>query len=275
MEADVSNTRQQWLDRSVVDLLGLENEIEIALQRVLEMSSPHVGASMSEVRDMVAAHRDRLLSYLGSRDAETGGAGNPAAPLSEASKVTAGHDGLANTLPRLFAAFSYAAMSYAALFEAALRLYDEELRELAQRHQDHHANAAYLLAGLVAPVVAAELAAQGMECQCVCPMCSLGVCGCVAVGGIAATSSLREPENGTEPGRGFRVESPRRGSQLAEAGAEEGDRLVEVDGEPVTTVFDIQTAIRKHRIGDTVQLLIARGEDVRQIEVTHVHDYSA
>lgn len=52
-----------------------------------------------------------------------------------------------------------------------------------------------------------------------------------------------------------------------------GDVLVAIDGQPVQTVRDIQDAIRKHRPGERVRLLVARGDSDREIQVTHISDY--
>jgi S1-C subfamily serine protease len=124
----------------------------------------------------------------------------------------------------------------------------------------------------LAQTVAGELAGDGLECQCVCPMCSLGACGCVGLGHHVAISPLAPPDSAA-PDSGFTLESPRTGSQLAAAGVVAGDRLLAVDDEAVAAVLDIQAAIRKHNIGESVQLLIAHGDSTRRIEVTHVSDY--
>jgi len=57
------------------------------------------------------------------------------------------------------------------------------------------------------------------------------------------------------------------------AGVESGDMLLAVDDHQATSVADIQAAIRKHSIGDKVQLLIKRNaEPPREILVPHTSD---
>ncbi|MBD0329215.1 MAG: trypsin-like peptidase domain-containing protein [Thermoleophilia bacterium] len=46
-----------------------------------------------------------------------------------------------------------------------------------------------------------------------------------------------------------------------------GDVITAVDGEPVRTTQDLQTAIDAHRPGDTVTLTVVRGGDTREVEV--------
>lgn len=47
-----------------------------------------------------------------------------------------------------------------------------------------------------------------------------------------------------------------------------GDQIAGIDGEPVTSLKELQSAIRKHQPGDKVTLTIYRGEDRLQMEVT-------
>jgi S1-C subfamily serine protease len=60
---------------------------------------------------------------------------------------------------------------------------------------------------------------------------------------------------------------PRPGSQLAEAGLDEGDRVLAVDGDPVGRNADAQAALRRHGVGDAVRLDVQR-RDGERIEVT-------
>jgi S1-C subfamily serine protease len=53
-----------------------------------------------------------------------------------------------------------------------------------------------------------------------------------------------------------------------------GDRLLDVDDQPVQSFRDIQAAIRKNKIGDAMRLRIARGMAApREVLVRHVSDY--
>ena len=77
-----------------------------------------------------------------------------------------------------------------------------------------------------------------------------------------------------EAAPGFPLQPPRSGSPLVLAGVQGGDRLLEVDGQRVDSIGEIQAAIRKHPIGDDVQLLVQCGSTTtREIQVKHVGDY--
>lgn len=115
-------------------------------------------------------------------------------------------------------------------------------------------------------VVARELRQAGVTCACRCPMCSIGLCGC-----IRATAAVTELAwGGEEPARTeglVLLGPPRPGSQLAEAGLDEGDRVLAVDGDPVGRNADAQAALRRHEVGEEVRLDVQR-RDGKRIEVT-------
>ena len=55
-------------------------------------------------------------------------------------------------------------------------------------------------------------------------------------------------------------------NELALAGVQGGDRLLEVDGQQVQSIGEIQAVIRKHGIGEELRLLVQReSEEPRQI----------
>jgi hypothetical protein len=116
-------------------------------------------------------------------------------------------------------------------------------------------------------VVARELRRAGVTCACRCPACSIGLCGC-----IRATSAATEMGwGGEEPALTdglVLLGPPRPGSQLAEAGLDEGDRVLAVDSDPVGRNADAQAALRRHEVGDEVRLDVERrdGERIEVIE---------
>lgn len=130
------------------------------------------------------------------------------------------------------------------------------------------------LNALLPQVVAWELREEALACHCVCPICGLGACGCIwaslhsidmAMGGAGVA-----PDE-----RGIPLRSPPRpGSQLVAAEVHQWDRVVSVDGEPVRTVPELQTAMRRHAIGDDVRLGLTRDGEHRELVVKHVSDFT-
>ncbi len=171
-------------------------------------------------------------------------------------------------------AFNHGAISYAMLHEMALRLYEPALREMAPDHLEVYVDAASTLYRLLPAAVAWELAQDGLQCSCICPMCGLGVCGCVSFGTQVPVETWREALAAESEPPGFALQPPKPESELAQAGVRGGDRLLGVDGHEVRSVRDIQAAIRKHALGEEVRLLVKRGlQPAREIGVRHVGDY--
>ena len=269
----MAEQREQETSRRVMELLALESDLEVAVgaQRQTTHGYPEAAAAVERFHAMVKDQRDALRSYLDSR-------GEGVDPMASEVRTFVG-DGsqpraVSDILRSDYTAFTYAAISYAMLVELAFRLYDPELRALAPKHLNGYAEAAQTINELIIATVADELAAVGLECHCVCPMCSMGACGCVSLGNAMLSAAWREtaPAGDAEPG--FPLQPPRSGSPLALAGVHGGDRLLEVDGQPADSIGEIQAAIRKHPIGDNVHLLVQRGSTTtREIDVKHVGDY--
>jgi len=187
---------------------------------------------------------------------------------------TDGAQSLSNNLRVDYAAFNYMALGYAVLYEISLRLYVPAMREIAPQHMLNYGNAAQAVSPIIAPVVASELLQNDLTCSCICPMCSMGACGCVSVCTATIDEVWREAATHADSLAGFLLPAPRPGSQLALAGVHGGDRLLEVDGRPVHKVPDIQAAIRTHALGEDVQLRVMRASDgAREVIVKHVGDY--
>jgi hypothetical protein len=269
---------QTVLSDQVAVLLGLERAIEHAVggQSELAAAHPELHSSLAAIQACCRVQGNDLEGYLRQNGLDL--SGMPSAVVHLLEEGTASGI-LARALCADVAAFSLAAGGYAVLAELSLRLYEPVLREVAPRHLTSHARAVRRLNDLLPSVVVKELDQLELDCRCVCPMCSLGACGCTEAGRgwISEAWQAGQPEVDERPG--LAVTAPRHGSQLAEHGVRGGDRLIAIDGKPLTTsgmsaVIDIQAAIRKHPIGDELLLAIARGgEQDRELRVRHVNDY--
>jgi S1-C subfamily serine protease len=51
------------------------------------------------------------------------------------------------------------------------------------------------------------------------------------------------------------------------AGMRAGDRIIEIEGAPVNTPRDVQRAVLRHRIGDTIELKIVRGDEEQVVSI--------
>jgi PDZ domain len=251
------------------ELMDLEAQIETRLRDDLGIfrDLPEIHDVLLSAIQGAGERREALNQYLGAvhhPDASRAGvqvtSATPALPSS--------------VLKRHLAIFGYAVAAYTVLTELAFRLYDPPLRDLAPKHLKAHTLLVHSVARLLPTVVSEELAAaHGLFCQCVCPMCGLGACACVTAGRQHVETAWRDAAGAAVAAAGFPLPAPRPGSPLAAEGVKRGDVLLAVDGQEARTIPDIQAAIRKHAIGDAVQLRIgSANEDPREITVPHTSD---
>lgn len=263
--------RLQVIRRTVTDLVGFEHELAERLERAQQLSSgyPDALAAISSFRLMVQSNRDALATYLkdslGAKPSE-----ETTRPRATPREVT--------TLPELMRdlslAFHQGTLSYGMLYEVALRLYEPRLREIAPEHLKAYASAALSTARLLPGVVAWQLAQDGLHCACICPICSIGACGCVDYGTETLIDAWRHAAPTESAPPGFVLLPPRRESELARAGAQGGELVLAVDGQQVRGRQEVQDALRKRTLGDEVRFLIQRGsESPRELIVRHAGDY--
>ncbi len=266
-----TDLRFQIIRRTVAELVAFEGEVAEKLERAQQLclGHPEALATIQRLQPMVRTHRNQLAVYL----KDTGGfepSGETTSPQSASREVTA----LSEVLRDLCLAFHHCALSYAMLYEVALRHYEPRLREIAPEHLKAHADAALSTAQLLPGVVAWQLAQDGLHCACICPMCSIGACGCVALGTETLTSVWHDTTPTAPEPSGFVLLTPRPDSELARAGVQGGDVVLAVDGQQIHHRQEVQDAIRKHILGDEVCFLIQRGsESPRELIVRHVGDY--
>lgn len=266
-----ADPRLQAIHRTVLELAGFEDELAERLERAQQLSAgyPDARDAIQRLRPMVQAHRDLLAAYL----KESGGA-EPGKETTSSQSTWREATALSELLRELSMAFHRCALGYAMLYEVALRLYEPRLREIAPKHMKAHAGAALSTAQMLPGAVAWQLAQDGLPCACICPMCGLGACGCVALGTQTLIAAWRGAASTESEPAGFTLQPPRPESELARAGVQGGDLLLAVDGHQVRTTDDIQHVLRKHAFGDEVRFQVRRGsESPRELVVRHVSDY--
>lgn len=89
----------------------------------------------------------------------------------------------------------------------------------------------------------------------------------LGVGTSEVTPALAEEEN-LSVDSGAYVTDVTSGSAAESAGIQVGDVLVEIDGVAVETSGDVQAAVRSNQPGDTVPVVIVRGEETLTVDAT-------
>jgi hypothetical protein len=178
-----------------------------------------------------------------------------------------------NAVQGAYGAVGEASGAAASLFATGRLMFEGAACDLAVDRMKTYAQVTKALNALLPQVVGWELREEGLACHCVCPMCGLGACGCIwaslhnidlAWGG----AGLAEPDEHGIPLRS----PPRLGSQLAAAGVQQWDRVVAVDDQAVRAPAELQTALRRHAIGEEVRLRIEHNGDSREVVVRHASD---
>ena len=266
------------LDHQVRMVLGLEQEIADALGWQMEHASAPAAlrAELATMRHDCEMRAHDLRGCLRQPDLEhAAGTSAVTAMLSQVRSTASPADALCVTA----AAYGLGASEYAVLTELSFRLFDPALRELAPRHLEAHARAISRLHSLLASAVVEELDDNGLDCRCICPMCSLGACGCTVAGRATIDEAWPASDTDHSDDPGLDITPPRRGSPLALGGARGGHRLVAIDGQPIATagidaVVEIQSAIRRHQLGEQFVVTIADAlGETRELRVEHVSDY--
>jgi S1-C subfamily serine protease len=85
--------------------------------------------------------------------------------------------------------------------------------------------------------------------------------------GITGEDAFELTDNNARLPTGAHIVSIEAGSAIANAGAQIGDTIVSLNGEPVTNMTELVALLRTYRAGETVQLEVLRNEEVVELEV--------
>ena len=86
--------------------------------------------------------------------------------------------------------------------------------------------------------------------------------------GTAVMGVGTEGRDGSEDAAGAVLVTVTEGGAAEGAGLRAGDRITAIDDEPVTTYADLVEIIRDSRGGQEIQLVYARGDEIREVELT-------
>jgi len=265
---------EHGLAKYVANLDEIEREIgQVLADLGPQLSAQHAAAQAAERwADMTRRHRTALEGRI-EASPEEAPSRSAILPLRTGWQAEGGHGAGADALHILYGAFNHAALGYVILHAVAHRAFDSQdegnTADLAESHLRDYAVAAQEINQLISDIVVRELSDAGIDCQCQCPACGLGVCLCAPHGTNTVNQAWRDttPEP-TEPGIVLRP--PRAGSAAVEAGLREGDRLAAVDDAPIASDLDtaaMQAAVRKRVAGEELRIRVLRGTDTLDIPV--------
>jgi hypothetical protein len=257
------------LHKHMADVVALEAAIEQVLDKLIMESAnhPEVTAMLREFHAMTKGQLYALDTRL-----QTLAANIPIPDRTAAVRLDGESDDgstypVSTALQTAYTLFNRALIEYAALQVLAIRFRDSwaiaadgTTAHLARQHTQNYVHAMQQIARVLHDVVVWEMDQEGLECQCVCPSCSSGICLCAAASRVTLSHAWID-DGPIAVDAGVYVQLPRKGSAAANAGLRKGDVVVGVDGKDVKPISDLQTAIREHQSGEPVQLKVRRGLD--------------
>ena len=267
--------------RRVTERLAALREADGRLARALAATTAHVSSIPETAIDMEPAEAiATAIAALGEPLPAALDALASADAVSTLQDLDRGEDGPAplsaktsDAVEGAYGAVGEASGAAAWLFTTGRLMFEGAACDLAVDRMKTYAQVTKALNALLPQVVGWELREEGLACHCVCPMCGLGACGCIwaslhnidlAWGG----AGLSEPDEHGIPLRS----PPRAGSPLAAAGVHQWDRVVAVDDQAVRAPAELQTALRRHAIGEEVRLRIEHNGHARDVVVRHTSD---
>ncbi len=247
----------------MADVVALEAAIEQALGELIPEVSNHseVTAVFKDFHAMTKGHLQALTARLQTvADVpipDTTGISFPDGDRGDGYPVS-------TALQTIYVAFSRAVIGYSTLQTLARRfrdswlIGDENTADLVKLHTVNYVGAIQQISRLVHDVVLWELDDKGLECDCNCPSCGLGVCLC-AVSGREELSNAWAEAGPIAVEEGVYVHPPRKGSAAATAGLRSGDVILTFDGHEIRSYPVLQTAVLKPEPGEQIQVHVRRG----------------
>ncbi len=269
----------------IVGLLGIERQILAALDPISQELQGHAdsAAFLARIRAMAEDHIGALRIRLMGIDVREPDLLVPALASGVSERKTSTPKAPFTALQILYALLSQATFGYSVLHVVAHRQLDSpwaieegNTADLAEELLREYTRALEILDTKGCEVAVWELSKEGLECRCVCPSCSLGICVCW-VHGISSVVDARKPilAGETRPVHdGLQVASPRTDSVALVAGVGEGDAIIAIDEKRVgaeggigVMIRDFQQAVSAHAQGDTIRLKVRNASgDARDVQ---------
>jgi hypothetical protein len=265
-----STQKPNRLQTQLAYMIALEAAIEQKLEELIPEVSVHSGVtalltgfqSLSKAQQQ--ALETRLVTIAG------------AVPLSKVTPGVLPADRLSQeadypvstALQIIYTMFIQAVYGYSVLHTLSTRFLDSALvadegtsYHLTRQHTQNYVQAIQQISRLLHDVVIWELDQEGLECQCICPSCGIGICLCAKAG----REFLRDAWVEAGPivdDEGVYVQLPRQNSVATKAGLRRGNVILAIGGQEIESWHDLQTAVRNAEPGEEIRLTVRRDPDV-------------
>jgi hypothetical protein len=266
------------LQTQLAHMIALEAAIEQRLEELIPKVSAHAGvtALLTDFQTLARDQRQALKTRLQTIA--------DAVPLSKETTVVLPVDGLSQeadypvstALQIVYTIFNQAVIGYSVLLPFATRFLDSNWiadegtsQHLTLQHTQNYVQAIQQISRLLHDVVLWELDGEGLECQCICASCGVGICLCA----MYSRSFLSETWVEAGPiadDEGVYVQPPKQNSAAAKTGLRKGDVILAAGGQEFGSFWDLYSTMENAEPGEEIQLTVRHESGVLE-EVTFVH----
>ena len=257
-----NESKAHRLHQHMAQMVALEASIEKTLDQLSQQASDHpeVAALVRRIHEMSGAQRQTLEARLHAV------AGDIAIPDLSVAEFDGGGVGypVSSAFRQASTALNEAIFGYAMLRTIALRFRDSPVAgegntgDIAEQHTKNYIGAVHKINQILHNVVLWEMDREGLACLCTCPCCGLGVCLCAVSARTTLSDAWAEVGPIANDVEVF-LFPPRTGSAAANVGLHHGDFIVAVDGQELQSYSTLQSAVRGHQSGETIELRVRRG----------------
>ena len=171
---------------------------------------------------------------------------------------------ISTALQIIYTMLNQAVIGYAVLHPLATRFLDSPFIaaegtsfHLARQHTQNYVQGIQQITRLLHDVVLWELDRKGVECQCTCPSCGVGICLC-ALAGRSFLSNTWSEAGPIADDKGIHVQLPKQNSAAMKAGLCRGDVILGAGGQEFESWGDIQSVVRNAKTGEEIRLTVRR-----------------
>ncbi len=268
------------LQSQLAYMIALETTIEENLEKLMPRVSGHheTIALFTGFHTLSKKHSQALETRLHTIANKSTHMKNPSTGFHAKRLSEEDNFPVSTALQIMYTLFNQAVIGYSVLHPLATRFLDSlyiadegTSFHLTRQHTRNYVQAIQQISRLLHDVVLWELDQEGLECQCMCPSCGVGICLC-ALAGRSFLSQVWVEESPIAVDKGIYVHPPKLDSAATKAGLGNGDVILAVNGEELEGYGDIQEVVKNTEPGKEIRLMVRRSSDEKEEVVLYIHE---
>ena len=258
------------LQTQLAYMIALETAIEQRLEELIPEVSDHAEATalLTGFQTLSKDQRQALETRLHAIADNALQMKDPATSFAANLLSEEGNYPVSRALQIIYTMFNQAVIGYSVLHPLSTRFLDSVLiadegtsYHLSRQHTQNYVQAIQQITHLLHDVVIWELDQEGLECQCICPSCGVGICLCAMAGRLFLSDTWVEAGPIADD-EGVYVQLPKQNSAATKAGLRRGDVILAAGGQDIKSYGDLQSTVRNAEPGEEIRLTVRRESDV-------------